>query len=296
MIWLVYSVLFSSGLFLIFKWLGHLKIGILPAIVVNYFTCFLVGNLIPGHQHVFHKSYIGEEWFLPTLGMGFLFIAGFFSMGTATRKAGAAPASVASKMSVIVPAIVAIILFSEQLNLWQILGIVLSLVAVFLMVEPAESGKRIHHGLWLLVLVFLSSGAVDTGLNLLTHYYGGETDKYTTSTIIFGTAGVLGMFTLFVLRLFGGKKDAAMKFGIATIFGGILLGLVNYASLIAMFSAIEFYKGKTAWFFAVNNIAVVAVSSILAAILFREKHHRGAYFGLLLAVLALIFMNIDVVF
>lgn len=285
MIWLLASILCSAGLFLVFKALAHTDVHVLPAIVVNYFTCFLVGNLIPGQPHVFRAEVFQSDWVIPVACMGFLFITGFYSMGIATTRAGAAPASVASKMSVVIPALVAIVLFKEKLSWLQISGIVISLCSVFLMVEPAEGGgKRIHKGLWLLVLVFLASGAVDTGLNLASHYYGKLTDPFTMSTIVFGAAAVLGSLLFLVTR-------DNHRFRIKEVVGGVILGVINYASLVAMFRGIEFFRGQTAWFFAVNNIGVVAVSAIVAALFFKEKLHRSAYWGLGLALVSIILMN-----
>jgi len=294
MIWLFSSIAASSGLFLIFKWVSHKNLPVLPVIIVNYFTCFLTGNLLPGKPHIFHAELFQNEWIVPVLSMGFLFIAGFLTMGMATHKNGAAPASVASKMSVVVPALLAIVFFGEKLLLWQIIGIVISLIAVFLMVEPQEEGKRMHGGFWLLIAVFLTSGAVDAGLNAIEHFYGEETDVYTTSTLIFGVAGILG--TLLYIFKFRHTESLAKSDVKSVVISGIVLGLVNYFSLIAMLACIENYAGKTAWFFAVNNIGVVTLSSILAALIFREKHHKGAYIGLALALVALLCMNIDAIF
>lgn len=295
--WLILSIICSALLFLIFTHMGRNKSHVLPVIVVNYYTCFLVGNLVPGHGHVFHLEFINQSWFWPVLGMGFLFIFGFYSMGLATAKTGAAPTSVAAKMSVVIPALVAVLLLNENPDIWQILGMLVSLAAVFLMTEPEPGGRRIHKGLWLLLAVFISSGAVDTGLNLITHFYANSTDPYLVSTLIFGAAGVLGTI-LWVLTQKGLKSQskAPMQFGIKELGIGVVLGLVNYASLIAILSGIEYYRGQTAWFFAVNNMGVVGLSSLAAAVFFKERIHKSGYWGLLLALLALLIMNQDAIF
>lgn len=287
--WLFWSILFSTGLFLIFKFAALKKVHVLPTIVVNYFTCFITGNLLPGHNHVFHSEYLQSPWFWPIASMGILFITGFYSMGTGTRLAGAAAASVAAKMSVIVPAVVAIWLFAEALDGLQYVGIAVSLFSVFLMVEPAENNNRIHKGMGILLLVFLASGAVDTGLNLVSHAYSEMVDPYTTSTIMFGVAGLLGAILFFFTR-------DNHQFRWQEIVAGIILGWVNFASLISIFKGIEHFHGRTAWFFAVNNIGVVALSALLAAVFFKERIHRSGYWGLALAVVAILLMNSNAFF
>lgn len=296
MIWLIISILSSSGLFLIFTHMGRLKVRVLPVIVVNYWTCFVAGNLIPGHAHVFQSDIINQSWFWPVLAMGFLFISGFYSMGAGTAVAGAAPASVAAKMSVVIPAGVAILWLSESPGWLQISGMVLSFLSVFLMTEPHESGKRIHRGLFILILIFITSGAVDTGLSLITHFYASTSDPYTLSTLIFGSAGILGT-TLYIWGIRKNSEKGVIRFLLKReLITGIFLGLINYVSLISILSGIEHYTGSTAWFFAVNNIGVVALSSVCAALLFSERIHKSGYWGLLLAVIALLLMNWDVVF
>jgi multidrug transporter EmrE-like cation transporter len=157
------------------------------------------------------------------------------------------------------------------------------------MVEPAENNNRIHKGLGLLLLVFLSSGLVDTGLNLIGHYYGKTTDVYTTSTIMFGAAGILGLSLFLLVK----KKET---FGWREITSGILLGWLNYASLIAILKGLIYFKGSTAWFLAVNNIGIVALSTIVAALFFGERLHKSGYWGLFLALVAIITLNFHAFF
>jgi uncharacterized membrane protein len=63
-----------------------------------------------------------------------------------------------------------------------------------------------------------------------------------------------------------------------------------------MFGAIGAYKGQTAWFFALNNIGVVWVSTLISILFFKEKISRSGYVGLMLAALAVLLMNIHAFF
>jgi drug/metabolite transporter (DMT)-like permease len=289
MIWLFVSILSSAGLMLIFKSFDRWNIRVFPAIAVNYITCFVCGNILLGPDNLFSKPVWTEPWFIPIAALGTLFIGTFYLMGTATRLAGASATSVAGKMSVVIPAAYSILILNEQFSAWQGAGIFISLISVYMMRPETAAEHKNHKGLIMLGLVFLGSGLVDTGLNLLKNQYGAEVNDYKMSTIVFGMAGLLGI-TITALnkhKHLPGKKEVA---------GGILLGLVNYLSLVAMFGAIGHFKGSTAWFFAINNIGVVAVSTIGSVLFFRETINRHAWLGLALSAIAILLINFNALF
>ncbi|MEK0421206.1 MAG: hypothetical protein RLZZ161_1057 [Bacteroidota bacterium] len=285
--WLIYSILSSAALMVIFKFFARFEIRVFPAIVVNYVTCFVLGNLLLGKHNIVSQAVWEQHWFPFVVGMGLLFISAFYLMGLGTWLAGAGATSVAAKMSVVIPAAVSMLLLHEKPGMFILLGMLLSVFSVYLM-RPENNGGKGLRGLWVLLLVFLGSGMVDTGLNLVKHNFGNDVDDYTISTVVFGGAGVIGL----TLMLFQKGKLPDWK----EILGGVVLGCTNYASLIAMFGAIGAYKGQTAWFFAVNNIGVVWVSTLISILFFKEKISKAGYVGLILAALAVLLMNIHAFF
>src|SRR5688572_15011720 len=163
MIWLLISILCNAGFVMLFKLFARKNISIFPAVVFNYITCFVCGNILLGEQNVFSAKVWQNDWFYRIAPLGFLFIITFNLLGLGTRIAGAAAVSVASKMSVVLPALFAIIFWGETLNTLQYAGMGLSLLSVYLVAPETESEKRNHRGLLVLALVFLGSGLVDTG-------------------------------------------------------------------------------------------------------------------------------------
>ena len=77
-------------------------------------------------------DFVDELWFYVALALGFLFIAIFNVMALTAQKNGLSVASVASKMSVIIPVLFGIIIYKESVGFYKILGIILALVAVVL--------------------------------------------------------------------------------------------------------------------------------------------------------------------
>ena len=280
MIWLILSIVFSTSLFLAFKLFAKFQIDLFSAIIVNYFTCFILGNIYLGNQHIVKITTLSQDGFWPIISMGSLFIGTFFLMGTATQKVGAGMSSMASKMSVVLPVFVAVLFFQEQLHVGQIIGIVLSIVAVVLISIKDEGG---FHFDWILILVFLGSGMVDTGLNLLKNAHYENFDSVRMSTLLFAGAFICGCI------LVSFKPKLIEKLNVKSWLGGILLGTANFLSLVVMFEGIAHFKGKTSLFFTLNNVGVVCLSAMVG-LLFKEKLTKKGIMGLGLAILAIILM------
>jgi len=284
MIWLLFSILSSTCLFLIFKFFGKFNIHIFPAIVINYITCFILGNIHLGADNLFTHPAWQENWFPKIAFLGIFFISTFYLMGLGTKQAGAGATSVSAKMSVVIPALFAIFFWQEKFKWIQYIGILLSLTSVYLVTPDTPEEHKKHKAFWILILVFVGSGIVDTSLNIVKHDFGKWVSDGKISTIVFGMAGLIG----FIIVL---AKYKILKPGKKEILGGFILGVMNYFSLIAMFGALEYYKGGTAIFFAINNIGVVICSTLFAVLLFKEKIYRKEKMGLFIAVIAILFMN-----
>ena len=281
MIWLLLSVLLSTMLFVAFKLFSKFSINVFSAIFFNYVTCFLLGNVYLGSQHILHVSVIQEDGFVPIICMGMVFIGTFFLMGISTHKSGAALSSMVSKMSVVLPVIVAIFVLKEHIDAIKLAGILISLMSVVLITNKSNEGTKFN---WILIFVFIGSGLVDTGLNLLKNkHYVFWTDAKMSTLLFFGALSCGIIIIIF--------KPALLKtFNFKSAIGGFLLGSANFFSLIAMFKAIDFYNGKTSLFFTMNNVGVVLLST-LVGLAFKEKITTKGYFGLALAIFALILLN-----
>src|SRR6478735_3961515 len=131
MIYLFGSILFSAYLTLSFKVLQRLRINTLQAIVFNYIACVCTGSVVNGSFPI-NKENISAPWFVWALLMGAMFISIFNVIGFTTQKLGVAVASVANKLSMVIPFVFSIYLYHETSAVLKIAGIVVALVAVVL--------------------------------------------------------------------------------------------------------------------------------------------------------------------
>ena len=289
LVYLLLSVALSSGIFMVFKAVGRLKLELFPVVVINYLTCFLLGNLVLGSEHVLNSEIIQLPGFFPTASMGLIFVGTFVLMGYSTQKAGASMSAMASKMSVVIPVLVAVIFLGESIGIKGIAGVILALVSVYLVSTGSESGSG-SMGRFdpVLLLVFLGSGMVDTGLNLIKYADFKGFNNLQFASITFGGAAVVAlMVSVFQLnrwKLF--FRQGSFK-GIVL---GVLLGTINYFSIVAMYAAIDAYQGKTGVFFTLNNIGVLLLTIFLGYFL-GEKYNSKTLVGVFFAIIAILLLG-----
>lgn len=279
------SILASTGLFVIFKYFQRHNINTLHAIVINYFTAASVGYLsYSGDVSV--QGHLDAPWIIGVFILGFLFISVFNVMGLTSQRHGLSVASVAGKMSVIIPILFSVFFYRESLSTFQILGIVLALVSVYLTATKAKGSYIVSHNLLLPILLFVGSGVIDTFLKYLETTTVSKNDVAVFSAAIFIWAGVLGLvFSLFL------SKNHKFSINLKTVLGGITLGVVNYFSLFYLIRAFQYRGMESAAVFTINNVGIVGLTTVLGLVLFQEKLSRSNWTGIVLAAIAIVMVS-----
>lgn len=290
--YLFLSVALSSGIFMVFKVIGKLKLELFPVVVINYITCFILGNVLLGQDHVLSKEIIKLPGFIPTASMGLVFVGTFVLMGKATHLAGASMSAMASKMSVVIPVIIAVLWLNESISYYGILGVLLALASVYLVSTGSANSSGVSVSKFkfnpILLLVFVGSGMVDTGLNLIKNAKFTGLNNLQFATITFGGAAIVAM----VISIFQQNrwqifiKQEPQK----GLLMGVLLGTINYFSIVAMYAAIDAFSGKTSIFFTLNNIGVLLLTIILGYFL-GEKYKSQTVWGVVFAIFAIFLLG-----
>ncbi len=279
---LTLSILFSSLIFVIFKLFDTHKVQTIYAIIINYITACLVGVLFyskPIHLYEIPKN----DWFYGTLFLGVLFILVFNLMAKTSQRLGVSVASVATKMSFVIPVILGLILYNEKLSFFKITGILLALAAVYF-ASVKDTPRAIQkRSLLLPVMVFLGSGIIDASIKYMEENHV-ETNEFPIfSATVFGTAACTGILFI-LLRSF--KKPLKLNF--KNVLGGIALGIPNFFSIFFLLRALQNETLNSASIFTLNNVAIVMFSTLLGIILFKEKISSKNWGGILLAVISII--------
>ncbi|RFN60104.1 DMT family transporter [Marixanthomonas ophiurae] len=279
---LLFSILSSTLIFVVFKLFDRFKINTLHAIVVNYIVAFSCGLFF--YKGDLTLAHVPEQpWFYYTLGLGALFIIIFNLMAITTQKSGLSVVSVATKMSVVIPIAFGLVYYKESLGILKILGIILALVAVYLASIKTKDGIAIQKkNLIYPLLVFLGSGFIDTSIKYLEDTMVAEDEVALFSAIIFSAAACIG-----ILILIGQKIRGTFSFQFKTIIGGIALGFANYFSIYYIIQALRSDILESSGVFTVNNVAIVMVSTLLGITFFKERLLRKNWIGIILAVISI---------
>jgi len=285
LIFLLLSILFSTGLFVIFKYFGIYKIDVLKAIFVNYIVAFSMGFFFAERQIPISEIYL-EPWFSGALFLGALFVSIFFVMAMTAQKNGVSVTSIAGKMSVVVPIFFGIILYNESVTFLKIVGIIMALIAVYLSSVKEEKSEK-NGTLLLPILLFIGSGTIDTLLKYIQENYVSDEDVSIFSGSLFGIAGVFAFFILVIKTI---KKREA--FGYKNIIAGIILGIPNYYSIIFLIKALQNKNFESSTLFTINNVAIVVVSTLVGLFFFKEKFSIKNRIGVAMAILGIILVTI----
>lgn len=276
------SILFSSVIFVIFKLFKTYKVDTLFAIITNYVVACLVGLLYyPGEVKFTDIS--TKPWFLGTFFLGLLFILVFNLMAKTSQKAGVSVASVATKMSLVIPVVFGVVIYNEVLSIVNIIGIILALIAVYFASYKEKSTAIQSATLLLPILVFIGSGLIDTSLKYIQENYVEETEYSLFSAIIFGSAAIIGILFILLQAI---KKPLKVNF--RNIIGGIILGVPNFFSIFFLLKALKSASFNSASIFTINNVAIVMFSTLLGILLFKEQISLKNWGGITLAVISII--------
>ena len=282
--YLFYSILLNVWVFIAFRSFKTFKMGILPAVITNYFVCALVGWAFTGFQALTLTAIIDAQWFPLAIIMGFLFISTFYTTALVTQRFGVSIASIATRMSMVIPAVFALFIFNFQTTSFSALnylGLILALLAVILSSYPDKSNLTHRSKLNVLLLpmlVFILQGTIDALLNYGNAMLVPEKDAKLFTTIIFLTAGSVGTIIMIYRR---------ESFRIRSMIGGVYLGIPNYFSIYFILLALSAFDNSGAFLFPMLNTGIIVVASLVAILLFHEKLNKLNYLGILLAILAI---------
>lgn len=281
MINLILSILFSSSLYVFFKYFEKYNINTLHAIIVNYAVAGTCGFLLYDEEVNF--SVIPEKsWFIGAIALGLLFIFIFNLMALTSQKNGLSVASVSGKMSVVIPILFAVIVYKEQLGIFKVSGIVIALLAVYFTSVKEKSNTIPFEKKTLIypILLFIGSGIIDTFIKYMeTNYISTQEVPY-FSAVVFSFAGIIGFITLII------KRDFTFKW--KNVAGGILLGVPNYFSIVYLLKALQNEDLNSSTVFTINNVAIVMLSTILGIIIFKERLIKKNWLGIALAIISIL--------
>lgn len=261
------------------------KINTLQAIITNYAVAFTIG-FFSSEVNISLSEIPQQPWFFGALILGLLFVSVFNVMALTAQKNGLSVASVAGKMSVIVPVVFGVFMYNESVGFIKIIGILLALVAVYL-TSMKENLSEQRPYLIYPILLFLGSGIIDTSI------------KYVETTYVQNGAVPIFSATIFIFAFFFGimvflyqKFTKNEAFRVKNIIGGIVLGIPNYYSIVFLLKALKTDGLESSTLFTINNVSIVLLTTIFGLLLFKEKLLSKNWIGIAIAVVSIVLVSV----
>lgn len=279
------SILSSTCLIVFFKLFDRYKVSTIQAIIINYLIAGVLGFMY--YPETIHSEIIVSKlWFTNAIILGFVFISIFNVMAIITQKISGSVTSVTGKISMVIPVVFGILYYQESYTLLKLLGILLALVSIILII-PMKSTNIPKKYLSLPILLFIGSGFIDTFINYNQKEYFDKNDDILFTSTVFIVAFIIGLLFLTVKLL---QKNEKLNF--KSMLVGIILGIVNWASLYFLLAALATMESSV--FFPVNNIGIVLATVFVSILLFKEKLNPKQWFGVFIAISAIVCISVKV--
>lgn len=277
MIHLIISILCSVAVGVLFKYIKAKTPVNIFLITINY-LCAIVAAYVcfrPGidFSHIAYNRY--------TISLSVLLPLVFILLSLSIRHSGIIKTDIAQRISLVIPVACSYWIFNEVIPAFRWIGIITGLVALFFILNKGRSSSRANPVC--LLLVFLGYGIIDV---LFKQVALQKNIPYSVA-LFYIFCGCFIFASLITVVSFFQKKLTIRK---STVFYGVLLGLFNFLNIYFYLKAHQAFAKNPTTVFATMNFGVILLGTLIGSVYFREKLSRKNIWGLVLAVIAIMFV------
>jgi drug/metabolite transporter (DMT)-like permease len=272
----------------IFREAERYNVSLFRMITVNYWVCVACGITFTD-DFLTVVEHSPKDWLPLAILQGCLFISLFFLIGQASQKVGVAYTAMITKVSVIFPVLIGLVVFNEPMGIKGYLGIIFALASIVLLHLKYLDGKKglsalpLTTLLGLSTILFFGSGATDSIFTIFKHLYDRQIPETIFSIVIFGIAGLIGISFSIVNAMRNGDFFSRRE-----LIGGIILGIPNYFSIYFLMDALQYMNASQ--LFPVLNISILLVSGVVGYFRYQETFKLSTWIGMALAIGAIVLM------
>lgn len=278
MIYLLLAVL-SSACVSIFMRLSknHIKNN-MAMFTANYFLCAVMSFLFMEEKRTGGTDGLT---FAVLLGLfsGILFLLSFVLLEKSIKINGVTISATFMKLGVLIPTMMAIVVFGEKPGIYQIAGIALSILAIF--VINSEKGEKEKAGsVALLLILLLGSGLTDSTINVY--------DKVGASALKDHYLLFTFLSACFISFAFWIKEK--QKVTLKDVLFGFLIGIPNYFS--SRFLLLALHSVDAVIIYPAYSVLTILAISAAGYLIFKENLEKRKLYGIGIILLALVMLNI----
>lgn len=290
MILLAAAILANLVIAVCFKLFKRLDVDHFTAIVINYWASAILGSILGGQVPLISYDPITVKWAPFAIALSVFFVVGFTLTAMSVRFAGMAVTTAMQKMSLFVSAGYALLFFGEAFDIYKLMGMILSVVAIILITRSERNFESEKHPVRLLLLpvgTLLFSGIIESVLyyvhakNLATH------GDIVFTTYAFSVAACMGTLVV-VYRAVKGLHKVTRN----DLLGGLALGIPNFFTIYLILTLLNNgFPGSV--LYPVLNILVLALTAVTGFYFFHEKLSKGKMIGMGIALLAILLISVS---
>ena len=249
--------------------------------MANYAICAVLSFLYMGDKTILFR--VSGQWDFVTLMLGIisgvLYLVSFVFMKQNMKRNGIVMTSTFMKLGVLVPTLMAIVVFGEIPGATQLIGFLFAVGGILVMYLEKETVHFSGNKFMLLLLLFLS-GLTDSMANIFEKV--GQVDyKDIYLLITFGAALLLAC--IFMLRA---KERVRGK----DLLVGVLIGIPNYFS--ARFLLLSLGQLQAVLVYPMYSVTTILVTTLAGIVLFGESVSRKKICALGMVALAMVLLNV----
>ena len=276
MIYLILAVLSSAGISLVMRLsVDHVKNN-LTMLAAGYLSCTILALIYTGAGHVSIQAEGLSTTILLAVVAGFLLLAGFVCLQWNTRENGVVLSGVFSKLGVLVPTVISVVVFAEKPSAIETVGFLLAVSAIFLMNggKAQKAGSRVA-----LLLLLLTNGMADAMAKIYDEM--GSPDLQEVYLLL---AFIVAFLLCVGVAIY--KKQGLTMVDVGY---GLLLGIPNYFTTKFLIKALGTIPAVVAY--PTYSVATMLAVTALGIFAFHEKLSRRQMAGMVVILAALVLLN-----
>ncbi|MFW5793213.1 MAG: EamA family transporter [Bacteroidota bacterium] len=283
MIYLILTIFFSVGIVIIFKLFTGFNINNNLAITVNYVIAAFAG-FIAYDSEITMGGIVYSNWFYWAVAVGIAFIATFYIFAISAQKAGVAISAVAGRMSVLIPVIIGIAFYGDNINIIIFSGIILSLIAFYLIFQKNSKIKLNKKYVIFPFFLFLGFGFNDSVLKHAEKFHIND-DYYLFLAVVFSVSLIIGI-VVFIIQYIKNRQRIRYK----DIIAGAFLGVFNFLSTYYFLKGMAHFDSSV--YFPVVNTGIVSFGALSGFFFFKEDVSLKNWIGIVLAIAAILLLTL----
>jgi len=277
---LALAIIFSSGVAMTMKVANTKTLKLGQFLAVNYIVCLLGLLAWSACQTPTRNSLF--IWLLGIF-IGIMYVLSLWLFNRSISATGLALSTTLMRLSSALPTLGSLVLFVEQTNPFQILGLILAFACLPLAskepIHLGQAGKETWRGMLWGLLLFAVYGLTDFTFKIQAELEP-LTNPSSFMATIFGTALLLTL-----PQLFKGTRPTKQ-----CIFWGVVLGTTNVLTTYFWIRTLTYLPGSVAY--PSLGLGVITLTTLASLLIWREKLRPSNYAFLILASVSVLLINL----